>query len=331
MCVGRHVIPVDATPWRLPLQRLANDAPPVHILESSEGDAWLAQAADALPDALRRTLEAFRETGAVAGALWLRGLPVDSDLPPTPTAREVRRYVNPTAAAVVGACARVLGEPYGYAQLDGGAVFRSVYPIKAEALEQSAKSSQVLLRLHTEHSFHPYRPRHVHLHCLRGAEDAATLLCSREGLLADLTTAQRRTLAEPRFITGVDYAFGNVTTAKGNGDRLAILTGDDADPVLRIDEDLMIGADAEAEAVLARLCEVLRARAIPVHLRQGDLLVIDNHRAAHGRSRFVPRFDGTDRWLVQVKTRPTLPPPGPDRAAGTRVIRTPFGAIAGKG
>jgi hypothetical protein len=32
-------------------------------------------------------------------------------------------------------------------------------------------------------------------------------------------------------------------------------------------------------------------------LRTGDLLVIDNYRAVHGRTPFVPRYDGTGRWL----------------------------------
>ena len=35
-------------------------------------------------------------------------------------------------------------------------------------------------------------------------------------------------------------------------------------------------------------------------LDAGDLLVIDNRRAVHGRSKFRARFDGTDRWLQRT-------------------------------
>ncbi|MBJ7505663.1 MAG: TauD/TfdA family dioxygenase, partial [Ilumatobacteraceae bacterium] len=30
------------------------------------------------------------------------------------------------------------------------------------------------------------------------------------------------------------------------------------------------------------------------------ILVIDNHRAVHGRTSFTPRYDGTDRWLKRA-------------------------------
>ena len=35
-------------------------------------------------------------------------------------------------------------------------------------------------------------------------------------------------------------------------------------------------------------------------LEAGDLLVVDNRRAVHGRSEFRARFDGTDRWLQRT-------------------------------
>ncbi|MBK6763531.1 MAG: TauD/TfdA family dioxygenase [Micrococcales bacterium] len=35
-------------------------------------------------------------------------------------------------------------------------------------------------------------------------------------------------------------------------------------------------------------------------LKAGDLLVVDNDVAVHGRTPFTPRFDGTDRWLQRT-------------------------------
>jgi len=37
-------------------------------------------------------------------------------------------------------------------------------------------------------------------------------------------------------------------------------------------------------------------------LLSGDLLVLDNRRAAHARTTFRPRYDGSDRWLLRIMT-----------------------------
>ncbi|MGA0208053.1 MAG: TauD/TfdA family dioxygenase, partial [Ilumatobacteraceae bacterium] len=44
-----------------------------------------------------------------------------------------------------------------------------------------------------------------------------------------------------------------------------------------------------------------------VVLQRGDVLVIDNHRAVHGRTPFTPRYDGTDRWLKRSLVVRALP------------------------
>jgi alpha-ketoglutarate-dependent taurine dioxygenase len=44
-----------------------------------------------------------------------------------------------------------------------------------------------------------------------------------------------------------------------------------------------------------------------VVLQAGDVLVIDNERAVHGRTPFVPRYDGTDRWLKRALVVTSLP------------------------
>jgi alpha-ketoglutarate-dependent taurine dioxygenase len=55
-------------------------------------------------------------------------------------------------------------------------------------------------------------------------------------------------------------------------------------------------------------------------LADGDLLVIDNDRAVHGRTPFIPRYDGTDRWLKRALVVTSLPT---DDVVG-RVIQTRF-------
>ena len=63
-----------------------------------------------------------------------------------------------------------------------------------------------------------------------------------------------------------------------------------------------------------------------VVLEAGDLLVVDNTVAVHGRSPFVPRFDGTDRWLQRTFVVTDLAPSAAERRG--RVIVTEFGRAA---
>ena len=43
-----------------------------------------------------------------------------------------------------------------------------------------------------------------------------------------------------------------------------------------------------------------------VVLTPGDLLMINNRTAVHGRSFFVPRYDGENRWLQRTYLRKDL-------------------------
>jgi L-asparagine oxygenase len=105
-----------------------------------------------------------------------------------------------------------------------------------------------------------------------------------------------------------------------------ILTGTLDEPTFVFDADLMVGTDDRAERTLRRVAEVVEANHASVVLEPGDLLVVDNHLAVHGRSPFTPRFDGTDRWLQRTFVVADLAPSAADRDG--RVITTVFGAAA---
>ena len=90
------------------------------------------------------------------------------------------------------------------------------------------------------------------------------------------------------------------------------------------DADLMVGIDTE-EPTMHFGCSATPRRAYhtSVALEAGDLLVVDNAVAVHGRSPFTPRFDGTDRWLQRTFVVSDLAPSAADRRG--RVITTRFG------
>jgi L-asparagine oxygenase len=76
--------------------------------------------------------------------------------------------------------------------------------------------------------------------------------------------------------------------------------------------------------VLNELTNAIARRHTAVVLEPGDLLVIDNSVAVHGRSPFTPRFDGTDRWLQRTFVVADLSASAGERDG--RVITTRFGA-----
>ena len=57
----------------------------------------------------------------------------------------------------------------------------------------------------------------------------------------------------------------------------------------------MVAVTPEAQAALTALQSALEKVMKRVCLNPGELLVVDNRRAVHGRSPFTPVFNGKDR------------------------------------
>ncbi len=279
-----------------------------------EIEAFLKEAALAaadLPGQLDQALRDFRLNGNRDGFLLLRGLPM------------ARPHDAETYLALVGSR---IGDFAGYAQEKNGAIFHDIVPERAQENEQSAAGSKTPLALHTERCFHPHLPGHVLLFCMRPDAEglALTQIASMRRMMARIPSRHLPTLFEPVFRTGIDYSFGNLATEKGNGPVLPVLYGDRDDPCLRYDLDLMVGLNTRARAALAAIQRAAERSRIDVGLAAGDLLIIDNRRAVHGRTAFTARYDGRDRWLKRAYLVGELPESGPDRLPGERVIRTRF-------
>lgn len=279
-----------------------------------EGGTYLRQArrlGNKLPLALRRTLDAFARMGNRDGLLLLRGMPVARN----------------TAEACLAMTGSRLGDMVGYAQEQNGALFHDVMPEISQEREQSAAGSRTRLALHTERCFHPYLPCHVLLFCLRPdpGRKARTEVASVRRMMPLIPARHLPTLYEPVFRTGIDYSFGNLATEKANGPVLSVLYGNRSDPGLRYDLDLMVGLTAQARLALASVRRVAERVCVGIRLEAGDLLVIDNRRAVHGRTTFKANYDGRDRWLKRAYLVPNLAAIT-DRRPRERVIRTRFTA-----
>ena len=279
-------------------------------------------AARLLPPAIHDALVDFASTPHRSGALLLKGMPVGTlpATPSTPTTPADKDHVSEFTLLTV---ARRLGQPVGYQPEHGGDIVQNIVPTKAAADRQVSTSSKVELMFHTEAAFHPHRPRYLLLLCLRGDPSAATTLSSVHEVLPHLPDDIRDVLFQQRFRTAVDesYLDGRQNVL---GVPMAVLSGHRKYPSMVFDADLMVGMDEQADDALQALAQAVAALQTSVVLEAGDLLVVDNAVAVHGRSPFTARFDGTDRWLQRTFVVSDLAASAADRVG--RVITTHFGA-----
>ena len=315
--ITEHVTPavIESPAW-----------PSLSVPDTAIGDERFVRAAghaaQLLPSVLHDALVDFADAAPQSGALVLRGVPVGSlpHTPESPTAPTVKDRVSEFVLLTV---ARRLGQPVGYQPEHGGDLVQNLVPTKANAHRQVSTSSGVDLMFHTEAAFHPHRPKFLLLLCLRGDANAITTLSSIFEVLPLLPERVVETLFQPRFRTAVDesYLHGRSNVL---GTPMPVLSGDRQRPTMVFDADLMVGIDEEADAALRALSAVVEQHHTGLALEAGDLLIVDNDVAVHGRSSYTPRWDGFDRWIQRSMAVTDLAPSAGERDG--RVIVTHFGA-----
>ncbi|GGV02275.1 L-asparagine oxygenase [Streptomyces litmocidini] len=273
----------------------------------------------------RRVLEAlgrFRRHGNDAGALLLRNMPVDLAPPATPADGFLPHWNDlPVATFAQLAVASTVGDVIAYADEKLGRIVQDVTPVEGAERRQE-NSGTVYLELHTEDGFHPSKPDFITLLCIRPDHErtARTVVGAAARALPLLSRRTAAVLREPRFRLRVSSSFGD-----GSGDLLTgplpVLSGTAAVPDLLADFHAMDALDEEAGAALEELRSAFLATLRGGVLEVGDLLVVDNRTAIHGRSQFAARFDGTDRWLRRCFAVTDIRSSRAARPAGSRVCR----------
>jgi L-asparagine oxygenase len=203
------------------------------------------------------------------------------------------------------AIASLFGTPYGFASQQQGRIVNHVAPLRSDAVTANVNSgSQFAFGLHTEDAVHDARPDYLTLRCIRNEARVSTVvssLCSD-----DLPDEVWSLLREPAFRQ-------NANRSQGIGLRnrvpSALVTGPIDRPSLRVNTCAFTPDDARTPShahAYERLLAVLTNNVVRVVLEAGDILVLDNTAFAHGRDSFVPKFDGTDRWLRRIVVRRTF-------------------------
>ncbi|WP_369214449.1 guanitoxin biosynthesis L-enduracididine beta-hydroxylase GntD [Streptomyces flavofungini] len=296
----------------------------------------IALAAHEVPARVRAQLIDFRLTGRPYGGLVLSNLPIDESLVgPTPTsyASEPTGPEAARATALLLLIGSLMGDPVSYLTQQRGRMALDVFPIKGHEYQQLGSSSTTNLEWHNEDAFHPLRADWIMLIGLRNHDRVPTTFAPVQDIEVDPEV--RELLFQERFVILPDEshtaAFNSETTGMGEASwvkeafekiaemnesprRTAILSGDRDAPFVRIDPAFMPkDLDASAAAALEAVIAAFDAKLRDVVLAPGDLLIVDNMRAVHGRRPFTARYDGTDRWLRRINVLADL-----RRAAGRR-------------
>lgn len=259
------------------------------------------RAARGLPDRLVELLADFAYRGSRTGTLLLDRLPV-AEPPPTPPDNREHRGESTRLARVQAIVNHACGQMVAYEAEGHGRLYQDMVPNRALAQSQTSLGSGVELELHTEQAFSKLRPDVLSLACLRGHPDAKTYVLPAHLLLDHLSPFEGKLLRRPLWMTGVDGSFklgGHEFLEGEERGPLAIVAGAEDDPAIVFDQDLMSGSTAEAQALIARIVEVYRTQRLEVTLEPGQILLVDNVRAVHGRSPFAPNFDGNDRFIIR--------------------------------
>jgi L-asparagine oxygenase len=239
-------------------------------------------------------------------------IPNIGEVPPTPITPFIDDDLTPIATDVLLSAAASFGMAISYIQEQNGKLIQNIVPTHKTEYGQISTSSKNDLYLHTEAAFHPYKPSHVMLLCLRGDDSAGTTIASVNEIMKYLDDETISILQMPIFSTGIDESFMN---GKNNDFRLIteVLRRNEHEVehmqwTMTFDWQLMCGENEEANEALEKFKDAVSKSIETIYLKSGDLIIIDNRRAVHGRTKFQPRYDGTDRWLKRVLSIKHMPP-----------------------
>ena len=267
-----------------------------------------------VPERINTLLQNFANKGSNTGFLLIRRIPID-ELPSTPENNNCKIGEQTILAKIQSIFVSVISNMIAYEAEGYGRLYQDVIPVKSMEKNQTSISSSVELEIHTEQAFSKLRPDILSLACLRGCATAYTYILPVQSIIKNVTDAELEMLKTPLWNTGVDLSFklnghefieGDIRGPMSiiRGDKDPRLENEDPrliidDPLLVFDQDLMSGITDESNEMIKKIVDIYYKNRLSHNLTPGEIVFIDNNRAVHGRSPFVPNYDGLDRFLVR--------------------------------
>ena len=256
---------------------------------------------DGLSSWIRKLLREFRCNSNDYGAILLRGIPIEENLPPTPLDDGI--FANKNVSNSEKSFAMVmmrLGEPRGCLDEKNGLPLQNVYPVLGFEKKQENSGSVEFLDMHGEDIFNPNKCDTLGLLGLRNDHDkvARTGVASCRKAINLVSENTITWLRKPLYIVPSPSSYGEqVFWSKP----MPVLCGSYFHPFMNIEVDVMKGVTPQAQLAFEEFSEALWQVHISTVILPGDLLIIDNMVTAHTRSGFRPHYDGKDRWLQRIK------------------------------
>jgi len=266
-----------------------------------------------VPQRIKIALTDFAKKGTETGFLLIKNIsfhniaqglpyPVSMMLPKTPDNNNSKIGETTFLAYIQSILLNVVGELISYEAEGSGRLFQDVVPVKKMENEQTSVGSNTELEIHTEQAFSKLRPDILSLACIRGDLLAKTYVLPVNYILENMDDDEREMLRLPLWKTGVDLSFklnGNDFIEGDIRGPFPIISGDNEDPKLLFDQDLMFGVNEPANNLIKKIVDIYYKSRNQHNLQSGEIILIDNNRAVHGRSPFYPKYDGDDRFLIR--------------------------------
>jgi hypothetical protein len=270
------------------------------------GDSVLADPAARLPERLvERLSTVLRPPEPGTGYRVVRGLFAGfTDPGPTPLHwRQTDRARCATLDIALVLVAAQFGRAFGWTDQQDGRIVHNIVPTPGCEDMQIGASSTTELAWHTEDAFHPDRADLLLLACVRNPDGIGSRLSTVAA--AGLDERDIRQLLRPEVVILPDDSYEDDTAAMREPVGMATLWERQGSLGLRYDPcyAMLLTEDEQFRKAYERLGHALEAGSFGVPLAPGDLVVIDNDAAVHGRTAFQARYDGTDRWLKRILVR----------------------------
>ncbi|MEZ5383175.1 MAG: TauD/TfdA family dioxygenase [Microthrixaceae bacterium] len=290
----------DLTGQLLALWRRSHD--PYEVVDQA------GELAAALPQRIHDALGRFAD-GGNGPALVLHGVPIE---PLTATPGRWTMAADHRSSLVLLLIGEALGSSFGWSTQQAGRLVHDVVPTMGDELLQTGSNSTRALELHSEDCFHPFRGEWLGLLCLQNPAQVATLVSAVSWV--ELKPDEWVALREPAYPLFADLSHQPSHGARPGDEHSALFPAAEAEYVCTLDQDdrrdvTSIRFDPDFtgpprtprhEAALDALRSQLQRNIVEVRLAPGDLVLIDNHRAVHGRASFEATYCNEERWLKRV-------------------------------
>ncbi len=228
--------------------------------------------------------------------LLIKGLPLPSDIHPTPSSKGTEHCESALfARKLLSILVSGLGYIYNFEGKKHFDYIDDVFPLFKDRNQQLG-SNKCFLEWHVEDGFHDAKADFVALLCLREDPQAETYIFEAKNI--DLDKSSVEELQKKQFLIKKDTTFSSASKDVEESKVCSVLNGN-LDKEIVFDPPFTACLTESAQKAFTGLQKSINRNKKTVVLEKGDLLIFDNRRVAHARSNYQPKYDGNDRWLLR--------------------------------